>query len=355
VDEIIILHAPRRQHDGFKNIIFGFWFAGKKVALENDVAQKICRRGWFVETGIFTPAQMKQIIGEVNDDLKPLLAVGAFCGLRSEELNRLDWRDVRLAEGVIIVGADKAKTSTRRVVPIPENCRAWLAPHTKPEGQINPAPHAGALIDRIERAALRLKIKWVKNGLRHSFCSYRLALTSDPARVATEAEHYAGFCMRNSGKMSPTLFLIGADGVDADEKDAFANTARLVCIAHAATVSVMVLETWMKTATPGENMDMTEPPSESFDRQEVIVLMGESLAGLKQKFLPIIRHDNGKIFNLGETTVPGMDKMEGRFAQILPPKVADDQMRLLAKTMLKVKGVNVAKPVGAVRLPRSRR
>jgi hypothetical protein len=173
--------------------------------------------------------------------------------------------------------------------------------------------------------------------------------------LMAQADHYAGFCMRNSGKMSPTLFLIGADGVDADEKDAFANTARLVCIAHAATVSVMVLETWMKTATPGEKMDMTEPPSEAFDRQEVIVLMGESLAGLKQKFLPIIRHDNGKIFNLGETTVPGMDKMEGRFAQILPPKVADDQMRLLAKTMLKVKGVNVAKPVGAVRLPRSRR
>jgi hypothetical protein len=36
-----------------------------------------------------------------------------------------------------------------------------------------------------------------------------------------------------------------------------------------------------------------------------------------------------------------MDKMEGRFAQILPPKVADAEMRMLAKAMLKVKGVNV--------------
>ena len=36
--------------------------------------------------------------------------------------------------------------------------------------------------------------------------------------------------------------------------------------------------------------------------------------------------------------------MEGRFAQILPPKVADDQMRLLAKTMLKVEGVKTSKP-----------
>jgi len=179
-----------------------------------------------------------------------------------------------------------------------------------------------------------------------------------------QAEHYAGFCMRNSGKMSPTLFLIGADGplmfvpaslVDANEKDAFANTARLVCIAHAATVSVMALEAWMKTATPGEKMDMTEPPSEAFDRQEVIVLMGESHSSQKQKFLPIIRSGNGKFFNLGETTVPGMDKMEGRFAQILPPKLADDQMRLLAKTMLKVKGVNITKPGAMVRLTQPRR
>jgi hypothetical protein len=140
--------------------------------------------------------------------------------------------------------------------------------------------------------------------------------------LLAQAEHYAGFCMRNSGKMSPTLFLIGADGplmfvpaslVDANEKDDFATTARLVCIAHAATVCVMALEAWMKTATPGEKMDMTEPPSEAFDRQEVIVLMGESHAGQKQKFLPIIRSGNGKFFNLGETPVPGMDKMEGRF------------------------------------------
>jgi hypothetical protein len=30
--------------------------------------------------------------------------------------------------------------------------------------------------------------------------------------LLAQAEHYAEFCMRNSGKMSPMLFLIGADG-----------------------------------------------------------------------------------------------------------------------------------------------
>ena len=86
---------------------------------------------------------------------------------------------------------------------------------------------------------------------------------------------------------------------------------------------------------------MTEAPSEAFDRQEVIVLLGESHGGQKQKFLPIIRSGNGKFFGLGESNTPSLDKMEGRFAQILPPKAATAENRALAQAMLKVKGVTV--------------
>ena len=161
--------------------------------------------------------------------------------------------------------------------------------------------------------------------------------------------------------MPPTLFLIGTDGplmfmpqsvADASAKDDFATNARLMCIAHAATAVVMALEAWMKTAKPGEKMDMTEPPSEAFDRQEVIVLMGESPGSQKQKFVPIIRSDNGKFFGFGESNTPSLDKMEGRFAQILPSKVPDAQIRLVTQAMLKLKGVNVGKPGTTVRLPR---
>ena len=138
---------------------------------------------------------------------------------------------------------------------------------------------------------------------------------------------------------------------DAAAKDDFATNARLMCIAHGATACVMTLEAWMKSATPGEKLDMTEPPSEAFDRQEVIVLMGESHDGQKQKFLPIIRSDNGNFFGFGEPNTPSMDKMEGRFAQILPPKVAEAHIREVAKAMLKVKGVKFAQAANAPRLP----
>jgi hypothetical protein len=182
--------------------------------------------------------------------------------------------------------------------------------------------------------------------------------------LLAQAEHYAGFCMGNSGRMPPTLFLIGPDGplmfmpenlADEHAKDNFATTARLMCIAHAATACVMALEAWAKFAQPGEEFDVTEAPSEAFDRREFVVLTGESRDAQKQKFLPIIRSDNGKFFTFGEPEVPGADELEGRFAQFLPPKVPDAQTRLVAQAMLKVKGVNVAKTGTTVRLPRSRR
>ena len=170
--------------------------------------------------------------------------------------------------------------------------------------------------------------------------------------LLAQAEHYAEFCMRKSGNLSPTLFLVGEEGplvfapsslTDNHQKDDFATTSRLLCVAHAATLVVMALEAWVKFAKPDEKLDLTEQPSEAFDRQEVIVLMGESYSGQKQKFLPIIRSDNGKFFGFGENNAPGMDKMEGRFAGILSPMTPTVENRALAKAVLKIKGIKVAR------------
>ena len=100
----------------------------------------------------------------------------------------------------------------------------------------------------------------------------------------------------------------------------------------------------MKTAKPGETIDNTELPSEAFDRQEVIVLMGESVTeGRKQQMLPIIRSDNHMFFGFGDSAFEKLDKMEGRFSQLLPTKKPDEKMRALALAMLKVKGMQQAK------------
>ena len=83
--------------------------------------------------------------------------------------------------------------------------------------------------------------------------------------------------------------------------------------------------------------------------------MGEAPGAHKHKFLPIIRSGNGKFLGFGEPKAPDADKMKGRFAQLLPTKVPDGEMRQLAKTMLEIKGVVPAKPGTTPCLPRSRR
>jgi hypothetical protein len=46
--------------------------------------------------------------------------------------------------------------------------------------------------------------------------------------------------------------------------------------------------------------------------------------------------------------------MKGRFAQILPPKTVDEQMRLVAEAMLTVKGITPAKIRSGSKRPRFR-
>ena len=171
--------------------------------------------------------------------------------------------------------------------------------------------------------------------------------------MLANARHYAEYCMRGTGNLPPTLFLIGNDGkqvmfmpknlADVQAKDDFATQSKLMAVACGATVAVMALEAWVKTAKPGEDFDATEMPSEAFDRQECVVLMGESIAeGQKQQLLPIIRSGNHKFFGFGDSAVSKLEKMEGRFSQLLPTKVPDENMRALALAMLKVKGVQQA-------------
>jgi hypothetical protein len=166
--------------------------------------------------------------------------------------------------------------------------------------------------------------------------------------LIAQAEHYAEFCMRGRGRVPPTflalcpgrlLFYMPESMGDERAKNSFANTARLVCIAHDATAVVMVLEAWMKMASPGETLDPTEAPSEAFDRREVVVLAGEARGSKKQKFLPILRTDAGGFFGFGESDIPQFDNFQGRFAELLPPHAGTPDLKAQARLLLQVMGI----------------
>jgi hypothetical protein len=166
--------------------------------------------------------------------------------------------------------------------------------------------------------------------------------------LLARAEDFALFSMRSGGKVPPALladspggpiFFMPSSLADERAKDNFANTARLICVAHAATAAVMILEAWMKTAAPDGSLDLTVPPSESLHRREVVMLAGESRSGFKQKILPIIRTDAGGFFGFGDFEGPDATSFQGRFAQILPPKLPSSEMQTKARTLLAAMGV----------------
>ena len=132
---------------------------------------------------IFTPEEMTKLLHNAPPELVPILAIGAFSGIRMAELNRLDWKAVDLDRKIIEVRAGQAKTASRRVIPISDNLAAWLTPLER-KGKIVRAKELQTHVPALARA---LKIEWPRNVLRHSFISYRIAVVQSADQVALEA------------------------------------------------------------------------------------------------------------------------------------------------------------------------
>jgi integrase len=135
---------------------------------------------------IFTPVEIAKLLSAASPDFLPVIALGAFAGLRTAEIERLEWRDIDFAGGFIHVSADKAKTASRRLVPIQANLAQWLATYAKRTGKVWQST-SNDLQDARAAAVKASGVAWKDNGLRHSFISYRLAEIQDAAKVALEA------------------------------------------------------------------------------------------------------------------------------------------------------------------------
>jgi len=190
------------------------------------------------EVEIFTPDEMTLLLALSPANLVPFLTIGAFAGLRSAEIERLDWSKVDLEGGYITVDASIAKTNSRRLVPIVPNLKGWLEDYKKPHGKVLELANVVNAIKRLVTAAREAEklnaesgkqkdghltpalsprggegdkpggFEWKHNALRHSFCSYRLADVKSAAQVALEAgnspqmifEHYRELVAEKAAK-----------------------------------------------------------------------------------------------------------------------------------------------------------
>jgi integrase len=181
--------SPRSYNNFLRTLRTFFGFAQRHgwLSTETDLLARVEKRSEkSAPVEIFSPTELTKLLKNASAELTPCLALAAFAGLRSEEILRLECQDVERRAGFIEIAAHKAKTATRRLVPIADNLASWLA--IAPRNGERVWRHSKAwFFEAMRNAASEAKIKWKQNALRHSFISYRLAEIQDVNRVALEA------------------------------------------------------------------------------------------------------------------------------------------------------------------------
>jgi integrase len=145
------------------------------------------------EISTFTPAEMRKILHAAPPHIVPILAIGAFTGIRMAELDRINWSAVDLERGIIELRAGQAKTAARRLIPISDNLRAWIEPLPR-KGKVVRTVLLHREVTSLVRA---LKMEWPRNVLRHSFITYRVAKVKSADQVALEAGNSPSVIFKN--------------------------------------------------------------------------------------------------------------------------------------------------------------
>jgi integrase len=182
--------SPKSRANYRANVGVLFGYAMRRRMIDNNPITHTARPKLIDRPPeIFTVDELRGLLEaaqRTEPSVLPMLAIGAFAGLRDAEIKRLDWSEVDLARGHIEVKAAKAKSARRRIVPMQPNLIAWLRPYSGMKGALASKGYKGGLYRVREAAGL---VKWPNNGLRHSFASYRLAAIHDAPRVSAELGH----------------------------------------------------------------------------------------------------------------------------------------------------------------------
>src|SRR5262249_49688160 len=133
--------GPRGRNNIRTSIVTLFHFARdsrgylpKDQRTEADYVPRAKDRGGKI--GVLSPKQLAALMKNAPTDARLYFALGAFTGMRSSEILKLEWSDINFERGHITVSAEKAKTATRRLVPIQPNLAQWLTPYRGRTGHL---------------------------------------------------------------------------------------------------------------------------------------------------------------------------------------------------------------------------
>jgi integrase len=193
--------GPRRRDNIRGAIVQLSRFSRRRNYLPEErrsVAEKIPRIKPGHDVSTWTPAEAKLRLEHVSERWLPCVVTSLFAGLRRSEIFRLDWSafkwDLRNRDGspapVIAVTRKVArKVRVDRLVPILPNLASWLEPYRDYSGPLYPGT-SKANENAHSQETLRIRrltgLPRKDNADRHSFGSYRLAVTRNYEQVALE-------------------------------------------------------------------------------------------------------------------------------------------------------------------------
>jgi integrase len=125
---------------------------------------------------VFTPEELMRLFLVLTKDEIAYVATMAFAGARRAELERFAPQKIDLNENLARIDAEIAKKGSARVLDLPTNLKQWLQICELPtEGSLITTKKVANISSDKERLA-SVGLEWKQNVLRHSFCSYHLAL-----------------------------------------------------------------------------------------------------------------------------------------------------------------------------------
>jgi integrase len=116
-----------------------------------------------------------------------MLALGFFAGLRTSEIQGINWDCINFESKRIRIVPTVAKKRRQRFIGMQDNLIEWLLPYRQASGAVGvPFMTYRRGIDRVIKAS---DVKWVHNGMRHTFASCHLAKFQDMKRLVIEMGH----------------------------------------------------------------------------------------------------------------------------------------------------------------------
>lgn len=129
---------------------------------------------------VFTPEELMRLLIVTRPHQLAYVATMAFGGARRAEFERMTPEHFAPDENIATINAEIAKKGSRRVLELPDNLREWLKIAVMPKSGTRPTKKS--IVNLTDKNRLReVGLVWKQNILRHSFCSYHLALHRNSA------------------------------------------------------------------------------------------------------------------------------------------------------------------------------